>query len=261
MMQLHLYSYKPQDEAPNGAPALLLQPVDSHDLEELPTELEALTTRVARAFVLVPVPVGRWFDELAPWPAPPVFGKTPFGNGAPATLSFLLHRVLPAVVAADPLRAVSECGRIVETTIEVEKDGGASSLPEDGSVFGLSEYTASVYRVILGGYSLAGLFALWAGTQYAFSAVVGASPSVWYPNWIDYAASHPMLAHAVYLSLGDTEHRSRTPIMATVDDCIHRQLTIVQDQHLPAILEMNPGNHFKDNGLRMAKGFAWSLEV
>ena len=251
-MNLTIYSYKPTGEASHRQPAILLQPVDSHDLEEMETELAALASHAARPFVLVPVPVCHWFDELAPWAAPPVFGKTPFGDGAPATLAMLLDRVLPAVVAANPLRAVSAPGRIVRSAVIVPdmENPAASTACSD-----------SAPLVILGGYSLAGLFALWAGTQHAFSAVAGASPSVWYPDWLDFSASHPMFARAVYLSLGDTEHKSRTPIMATVGDCIRRQLAIVRNQQVPAILEMNPGNHFKDNGLRMARGFAWTMRL
>ena len=164
----------------------------------------------------------------------------------------LLDRVLPAVVAANPLRAVSAPGCIVRSAVIVPdmENPAASTACSD-----------SAPLVILGGYSLAGLFALWAGTQHAFSAVAGASPSVWYPDWLDFSASHPMFARAVYLSLGDTEHKSRTPIMATVGDCIRRQLAIVRNQQVPAILEMNPGNHFKDNGLRMARGFAWTMRL
>lgn len=38
-------------------------------------------------------------------------------------------------------------------------------------------------RYCLGGYSLAGLFALWSGYQTdVFSPIVGVSPSVWFPN-------------------------------------------------------------------------------
>lgn len=270
-MNITVYSYKPQGEASRRRPAILLQPVDSHDLEEMEAELAALSSQAACPFVLVPVPVSRWFDQLAPWPAPPVFGKTPFGDGAPATLSLLLRRVLPAVVAANPLNATSE-GRVATTVIAVDETKGTKGTKETEDEAEVAEpaeaapskapaATAAPCPVVLGGYSLAGLFALWAGTQHAFSAVVGASPSVWYPHWIAFSESHPMRARAVYLSLGDTEHKSRTPIMATVADCIRRQADIISAQHLTTVLEMNPGNHFKDNGLRMAKGFAWALRA
>ena len=66
-------------------------------------------------------------------------------------------------------------------------------------------------RYCLGGYSLAGLFALWSGYQTdVFSSIVGASPSVWFPNWIEFAESHQMKANRVYLSLGDKEPKAKS---------------------------------------------------
>lgn len=47
---------------------------------------------------------------------------------------------------------------------------------------------------ILGGYSLGGLFALWAArNSEAFYAIAAASPSLWIKGWGEYAASHPIL--------------------------------------------------------------------
>lgn len=40
----------------------------------------------------------------------------------------------------------------------------------------------------LGGYSLAGLFSLWAAYQTnLFAGIAAASPSVWFPGFLDYA--------------------------------------------------------------------------
>lgn len=112
-------------------------------------------------------------------------------------------------------------------------------------------------RYCLGGYSLAGLFALWSGYQTdVFSSIVGASPSVWFPKWIDFAASHQIKAHRVYLSLGDKEAKARNPIMARVGECIERMHELLDCEK---ILEWNEGNHFKDNALRTAKGLAWAI--
>ena len=45
-------------------------------------------------------------------------------------------------------------------------------------------------RYILGGYSMGGLFALWAACRSdAFSAVAAASPSVWFPGFTEYMFS------------------------------------------------------------------------
>ena len=42
-------------------------------------------------------------------------------------------------------------------------------------------------RIFIGGYSLAGLFALWAGCRTdRFSGIAAASPSVWFPGFTDF---------------------------------------------------------------------------
>lgn len=47
---------------------------------------------------------------------------------------------------------------------------------------------------IIGGYSLGGLFALWAARNTdTFAAVAAASPSLWIKGWGEYAAAHPIL--------------------------------------------------------------------
>ena len=112
-------------------------------------------------------------------------------------------------------------------------------------------------RYCLGGYSLAGLFALWSGYQTdVFSSIVGASPSVWFPKWIEYADHHQMKANRVYLSLGDKETKARNPIMARVGECIERMHKLLDCEKM---VEWNEGNHFKDNAIRTAKGLAWAI--
>ena len=114
---------------------------------------------------------------------------------------------------------------------------------------------------VLGGYSLAGLFALWAACGRAdFDAVAAASPSVWYPGWLDYARAHPTGARRVYLSLGDRESRARNPVMARVGDAILEQRRLLEGA-AECTLEWNPGNHFRDSALRTAKAFAWAMRA
>lgn len=113
----------------------------------------------------------------------------------------------------------------------------------------------------LGGYSLAGLFALWAACQTdAFRGVAAASPSVWFPGFADYLRAHAMRAEAVYLSLGDREEKTRNPVMATVGDRIREAHALFKAQGINAALEWNPGNHFKDADIRTAKAFAWVMQ-
>ena len=115
-------------------------------------------------------------------------------------------------------------------------------------------------HVILGGYSLAGLFALWASFQTdRFEGIVAASPSVWFPKWIEYATDNKPLAKSIYLSLGDKEEKAKNPVMAQVGNAIRKQDELLKGQIDNTILEWNPGNHFVDSEKRMAKGFAWVM--
>ena len=120
-------------------------------------------------------------------------------------------------------------------------------------------YDASM-RLLLGGYSLAGLFALWTAYQTdAFDGIAAASPSVWYPQWIDYASEKRPLVKSIYLSLGDKEDKARNPVMAQVGKAIRKQHELLSGQEINTILEWNAGNHFVDSEKRMAQGFAWLL--
>ena len=112
----------------------------------------------------------------------------------------------------------------------------------------------------LGGYSLAGLFALWATSQTdVFQGTAAASPSVWFPGFTEYLQENPLRTKAVYLSLGDREEKTRNSVMTTVGDRIRRTHELIAAQGLPCALEWNPGNHFRDADMRMAKAFIWLL--
>ena len=203
-----------QDEA---ATHLLIQPIDEHDLEALDQEVEAIKELSDKPFSLVAFMIKDWNQELTPWVAPPVFGKTPFGDGAEKTLEFIKSQLLP-------------------------------------------EVQENIPHLILGGSSLAGLFALWAGYQTdKFEGIAAASPSVWYPQWIDYASENKPLAKSVYLSLGDKEEKAKNPVMAQVGNAIRKQHELLTEQEIKTILEWNAGNHFVDSDKRMAKGFAWAI--
>lgn len=201
---------------------LLVQPVDTHDEASLSLEA-ALIAEASQSFMLVALKVEDWSSELTPWPMPPVFGRQPFGDRAPSTLRFILQELLPA----------------------------------------LPKYGAEVSQAIplLGGYSLAGLFALWAGYQTdCFQGLCCASPSVWYKNWIHYASHHVPLCSKVYLSLGDKEPCTRNQVMARVGDCLRQQHGLLSaSPGMKSVLEWNPGNHFVDSGRRMARGFVWLM--
>ena len=113
---------------------------------------------------------------------------------------------------------------------------------------------------IIGGYSLAGLFALWAAYQTdAFSAVAAASPSVWFPGFSEYMKERIPQVRSVYLSLGDREEKARNPVLASVGEQIRDAHDMLTRQGVKTTLEWNSGNHFKEVDIRTAKAFAWAM--
>ena len=212
-----------------SADVLLIQPVDDHDLEVIDSEVAEISRLAGgKGFTLAAFKVDDWNADLSPWEAPPVFGSEGFAGGAETTLKYVTDQLIPELT--------------------VDKDGLTDS--------------KSVPLIYIGGYSLAGFFALWAAYQTdLFKGVAAASPSVWFPGWIGYAESNPIKTDKVYLSLGDKEEKTRNPVMRTVGDNIRKQFELLQAHKAceKCTLEMNQGNHFKEPDIRTAKGFAWLL--
>ena len=205
-----------------GAEYLLLQMADEHDFAGMAREVEAIHRQTAQPFLLAAVQVENWNDDLSPWPAPPVWGRQGFGGRAGDTLAWL-EQAVPGIRRQ-------------------------YSIKEDG-------------KAILGGYSLAGLFALWAAAQTdALYGVAAASPSVWFPGWSEYEAAHPIQAQRVYLSLGDREEHTKNQTMAAVGDNIRTLHSALLQRGKACTLEWNAGGHFKDADLRTARAFAWVME-
>ena len=115
--------------------------------------------------------------------------------------------------------------------------------------------------VILGGYSLGGLFALWASCQTArFRGVAAASPSVWIHGWLPFAKKNVPMADAIYLSLGDREEHVKNQAIARVGDNLRAYYELLQAQFRRCTLVWEEGNHFNDNAGRLARAFAWCLK-
>ena len=133
-------------------------------------------------------------------------------------------------------------------------DGAADTLAE---ILALCRDDAEYH---IGGYSLAGLFALWAACETdRFSGVAAASPSVWFPGFAGYLQTHTPRAGAVYLSLGNREEKTRNGVMATVGDRIRETHALFCARGIDCALEWNEGSHFRDPEMRTAKAFAWLL--
>ena len=162
-----------------------------------------------------------WDSEMSPWPAPGLNAERgSFAGGGEGFLASLLE-ALPDAVAALP------------------------SAPTG---------------IALAGYSLAGLFALWAGTKTdAFSMLLSASGSLWYDGWNDYLSGHPCLAEKVYLSLGKKEPDAKNARMRTVGDCTARTEELLRSQGKDVTFHWNHGGHFTEPLNRLEEGVRWLI--
>lgn len=202
---------------------LLIQPVDEHDIEILDNEVEEILKNTDKQFSLIAFKIEDWNSELSPWEATPAFRNKSFGSGATETLEFIESRLIPTVK---------------------EK----YNLDDD-------------IKFILGGYSLAGLFSLWSAYKSdTFSGIAAASPSVWFSGWEQFMNNNTPLSNIIYLSLGDTEEKTKNKVMSIVGDNIRKQEELLKNDNINTILEWNKGGHFSNSDLRVAKAFAWCIE-
>ena len=203
---------------------ILIQPVDENDISVLDSEVKHIEENADRNFSLVAFKIEDWNSELTPWEMSLLRGKGNFGDGAAGTLEFIKN---------DLILAVSEYINIENKEI----------------------------KYILGGYSLAGLFSLWSGYQTdIFEGIAAVSPSVWYKGWIEYVAAGKPLSEKIYLSLGDTEEKTKHQILSKIGDNIRKQHEILEKSgNVKTVLEWNEGNHFQNPDIRTAKGFLWVM--
>ncbi len=152
----------------------------------------------------------------------------------------------------DAISRREEVGQHAEETLRFITD---ELLPKAESLLGR-------LPIVLGGYSLAGLFALWASTRTGiFDAIAAASPSVWIREWQAFASSHPTLSRLVYMSLGRKEERVRNVSMSRVGDNIRFEQQLLEQQLGPnnTTLQWNEGGHFDHMDVRTAQAYAWTL--
>ena len=195
--------------------------------------------QVSEGVSLVNVGVDLWEENFSPWCAPRVFAKGPnFGDGAQKTLDTLINQVIPW--------AESE----------------------------LTEPPA--YRVLVG-YSLAGLFSLWAGVSQpgassqpnavpapTFQRIGAVSGSFWFPGLLDYVDQQLRggavdLTHA-YLSLGDREARTPNPQIMHVREHAELLASKLEKAGITSTFELNRGNHFQNVEGRMQKALDWLVK-
>ena len=112
------------------------------------------------------------------------------------------------------------------------------------------------------GYSLAGLFALWAYLDTdRFKGCVVSSASLWFEGFMDYIQVHlPKKDTCIYLSLGGKEEKSKNQVMAQIGN-LYRELyqKYKEDPDIRVTLKMNPGGHFTKTIERVCEGISWIL--
>ena len=173
-------------------------------------------------FTLVAIGGLDWNHDMSPWDSPPAFRNgQPFTGGALDHLQLLTRRILP------------------------EAEGGLGGTP--------------LWRGIAG-YSLAGLFALYAIYQTElFSRVASMSGSLWFPGMKEYIMSHAprRRPECIYFSLGDRECKTRNPVLRQVGQNTEEIQSFYHSQGVDTTLVWNGGNHFDHPVERTAAGIRW----
>lgn len=141
---------------------------------------------------------------------------------------------------------------------------GAKTLEKLKAEIADIEHEHGTAKRFIGGYSLAGLFSLWAFYESGvFDGAASCSGSLWYPGWDEYTKSAASPAGSiVYLSLGDKEENTKNQVMAQVGVRTRRQYELLKEDNgiIRCEFELNSGGHFRETEERMAKGFAWLIE-
>ena len=175
-------------------------------------------------FALVAISDLAWNHDMAPWDSPAAFKKgEPFIGGADNYLQLLVEEIIP----------------------RAEKE--------------LAE--PPVWRGIAG-YSLAGLFALYAIYRTdVFSRVGCMSGSLWFPGFKEYIFSHEPKRRpdCIYFSLGDKEAKTRNSVLKTVQENTEEIQAFYQSKGIDTVFQLNPGNHFVQGIERTIAGIQWLL--
>ena len=175
-------------------------------------------------FTLVAISDLDWNHDMVPWDSPPAFRNADACTGG----------------ADDYLRLLTE-----EIIATAEK-----------KIAGVPCWRG------IAGYSLAGLFALYAIYRTdLFSRVGSMSGSLWFPGMKEYIFSHEPKRRpdCVYFSLGDKESKTRNPILRSVRQNTEEIQAFYQDKGIDTVFQLNPGNHHDHAAERTAAGIAWML--
>ena len=166
-----------------------------------------------------------WQKDMCPWDSPALINtEKDFIGGADEYLSLLEKEIIPKAVEI---------------------------LGEEPNCYALA------------GYSLAGLFALYAGYRSTlFSRIASVSGSLWYPGFVSFAKEKKMLSKAerLYFSLGTEEAKTKHAVLSTIERKTRELVEYYQSSGYCVNFEQNPGNHFCEVEQRIEKGIRWIME-
>lgn len=185
---------------------------------------EATQTAGCPPFTLVAISDLDWNHDMVPWDSPPAFRNADACTGG----------------ADDYLRLLTE-----EIIATAEK-----------KIAGVPCWRG------IAGYSLAGLFALYAIYRTdLFSRVGSMSGSLWFPGMKEYIFSYEPQHQpdCIYFSLGNKESKTKNPILRTVQENTEEIYAYYQRKGIDTVFQLNPGNHFVQSVERAAAGIAWML--
>lgn len=125
----------------------------------------------------------------------------------------------------------------------------------------IKENIRPIYKALVG-YSMAGLFAVYALFKTdAFLKIGSVSRSLWYPNFVEFIKNSEVL-HSIstfYMSLGDKEKKTKNQTMSQVETNSLVIFDRISSKIPHSKFELNKGNHFQDEPLRVAKCIAYLL--
>lgn len=183
-------------------------------------EVEKITDK---DFSLLTIYVSDWNNDLSPYVASSIFkGISDFKGNADSFLDYVLNLIKKVV---------------------------------------LEESIKPIYKALTG-YSMAGLFAVYTLFKTnEFLKVGSVSGSLWYPLFIEFVKNNEVLQgiSTFYMSLGDKEKKTSNKIMSQVETNSLIIFERIKPQFNNSKFELNSGNHFKDEDLRIAKCISYLL--
>lgn len=114
----------------------------------------------------------------------------------------------------------------------------------------------------MAGYSLAGLFSIFAMCQWdQLAGVCAVSGSFWYPDFEAWFLKHlpTHLPLCVYFSTSEKEWDSKNVRLSSLKLTLETMEKSLGDKGVKTICQINSGNHFQEATPRLALGIEWML--